>query len=153
MFDPLIPAELHDLCSLGKIEDEFDCFGHKIRIGILWENEMREIMKECNGLDALARSSMMKYLILQKAIISIDGVGYQEPDKTPVLRAILNTLSTNVTKVIYNRYLDLVQANDIQFEAKLREIESKLNPLSGAGTGESSGALDSKTHEIPSTKQ
>lgn len=151
--DPLIPQDLLDLCSLGKIEDEFEFLGHKIRIGVLWENEMREIQKECNGLDALARSAAMRFLILRKCLLSIDGVNYQDPEKAPALVAVLNNLSSNMTRVLYNRYLDLVQANDVQFEAKLRELEAKSSPLTGEETGESSEPLDSKTPGTNSTEQ
>lgn len=149
----LIPVNLMDLLTTGKMEQEFDVLGHKVKLGLLWDRESREVFKLVSGLDEMAKLPELRHQILKRSIVEIDGVDYTAPERRAIIDELLDDMDPKMKDLMFSKYNQLREQASLEFEKLLKAPKNSGSPLKQEESGRSSGDSGSTTRQIPPSEK
>jgi len=144
---------LQEFVIMGRVAEELDVFGMKVKMRILNSGQRRDILEETGGLDGVTRAHQIQILTLSRAIVSVNGKRIQYTPKTkdePITiektvnqnKECLEQVQQPVLDYLYEKYAELV-------EHQTQKIEELKKKSVKAGQ-EPSGPLESPQVSIES---
>ena len=124
---------LHEFIMMGRIAEEVDVFGKKVRMRVLNAGQRRDILQETGHMDGVTRVHQMQIATLARAIMSIDGIRLEyKPEKADEPITIEKTIEQTkkylvqaqqpVIDHLYDKYNELMEKQSQQVE----ELKKKL---------------------------
>lgn len=117
---------LVDIMTLGRMEYTFTIPGreqfHQVKIGLLDDGENEQALKAVTATDFSTRQHLLRKEILVLAIMSIDNVDYNDIDRKPELRDILNKCTPPQVTYLFSQYEELRILQDAQVEERIKSI-------------------------------
>lgn len=131
----LIPISLMELVTSGKMEQEFDVLGHRVKLGLLWDKESREVFRMVSGLDDMAKLPELRHQILRRAIVVIDGIDYTTPERRAVIDELLDDMDPKMKDFMFSCYTKMREQAALEFEELVRKSKNSGSPLSKEESG------------------
>jgi hypothetical protein len=98
-----------ELIFVGRIEKEFDLYGHKWLLSTLTTEEQVEATASTGGFDNISRVNAIKMQFLSKALKSVDGHKMLDANESYEL---LGKMQYPVLNSLFEKYEELQQEQD-----------------------------------------
>ena len=142
---------LEKFVTLGRVNDEVDVFGDKIRMKVLNSGQRKEVLAESGHLDAVTRAYQIQLSTLARAIISINNRLIQyvpESKDEPITeekrieqsKRVLEKIPQPVIDYLYERYGELLKKQ----ESIIDELKKKYKKAGPGQSGKSESKSDSE---------
>jgi len=128
---------LLDMVMHGRIEDEFDIMGNRVKMRTLDSEENLNSMKESSGYDTTTKLLMIQRSLVARSIVSINGdwiPSYEEA------LTFLGKLPPVLVDVFWKFYEELKGRRDLLLEQTLIDLKKSSRSQSLADTGGSANS-------------